>query len=46
MAGPRGSLKVIVTALIVLLVVLVGIFGYLNARGEKLKKVKSGLSRK
>jgi hypothetical protein len=40
MAGPRGSLKVIVTALIVLLVVLVGIFGYLNARGEKLEEGK------
>lgn len=38
MAGQKSALQIIVTVIAVLLVILGGIFGYLNAKGEKLNE--------
>ena len=40
MSEAKGSLKFVVTLLAILLVILVSIFGYLNAKGEKLEEGK------
>ena len=38
MAEQKSLLKIVVTVIAVLLIILVGIFGYLNAKGEKLNE--------
>ncbi len=38
MAEQKSKLKTAVTVMVVLLVILVAVFGYLNAKGEKLNE--------